>query len=334
MHCEVLLPALLAAPAEVRLGALELLLARARASTAPAVSVSRWLLDAFEVQGVEGEAVPLGALTLLGEGGDAGDALWARADPVHLRLMRDRLIMVPSPVFALSAEEAQALTGSLNLHFQDQLEFHAVRPDQWCVRFAEPVELQAAPSPLEAAGRDANLGRAPGPSRSAALMNEAQMLLHAHPVNEAREARGELPINSVWLWGGGRQPQVVGGHWVSVTADDPAALGLARLAGVRHRRLPPTGAAWLERAPEEGRHLVVLDALRAPFALSETAAYRQALEAMERDWFAPLLAALRAGRLGMLTLQVPDAAESLSFETIRGDLRRFWRRAKALERYA
>ena len=34
----------------------------------------------------------------------------------------------------------------------------------------------------------------------------------------------------------------------------------------------------------------------------------------------------------MLTLHVPDAAAT--FETARGDLRRFWRRAKALEKYA
>ena len=34
-------------------------------------------------------------------------------------------------------------------------------------------------------------------------MNEAQMVLHAHPGNEAREARGELPVNSVWFWGAG-----------------------------------------------------------------------------------------------------------------------------------
>ena len=47
-----------------------------------------------------------------------------------------------------------------------------------------------------------------------------------------------------------------------------------------------------------------------------------------------LLGALRAGRAGMVTLHVPDGAEEVSFETIRGDLRRFWRRAKPLEHYA
>ncbi|TMH43387.1 MAG: hypothetical protein E6H54_11490 [Betaproteobacteria bacterium] len=86
--------------------------------------------------------------------------------------------------------------------------------------------------------------------------------------------------------------------------------------------------------PEEGRHLVVLDALRAPLALSETADYHEALARLERDWFAPVLAALRDGRVGMVTIHVPDGGECAAYETIRTDLRRFWRRPKALEHYA
>ena len=160
------------------------------------------------------------------------------------------------------------------------------------------------------------------PKAAAALINEAQMVLHAHPVNEAREARGDPAVNSLWPWGAGRLPASAHCSWHSVAADDPAVLGAARLAGARHRALPRSAAVWLERLPEEGRHLAALDALRTP------------LDALERDWFAPLLAALRAGRVGMLTLHVPDAAEAVSFETIRGDLRRFWRLAKPIERYA
>lgn len=34
----------------------------------------------------------------------------------------------------------------------------------------------------------------------AKLLNEIQMLLHEQPFNEAREARGQPPINGLWLW--------------------------------------------------------------------------------------------------------------------------------------
>ncbi len=39
------------------------------------------------------------------------------------------------------------------------------------------------------------------------VMNEAQMIMHAHPVTAAREARGAPPANSIWLWGGGTLPR-------------------------------------------------------------------------------------------------------------------------------
>ena len=40
------------------------------------------------------------------------------------------------------------------------------------------------------------------------LTNSAQMLLNTHPVNHARLARGEVPANSIWLWGQGRRPRM------------------------------------------------------------------------------------------------------------------------------
>ena len=311
MHCELLVPRLFGTGATPRCAALELLLARGRRRAAPAQSVEEWLNRAFDL----GDGpFPAGALTLLAQGGDPGDASWARADPVHLRVMRDHLIVVPAAAFDLPAPEAGALCDALNAHFADaDFRLHDAR--RWCAKLAEAVD---AGNPLDAAGRQVEL-----PARAATLINEAQMVLHAHAVNEAREARGEPTVNSIWLWGPGRARRALCA-WQSVASDDPAVMGAARLAGVRYRSLPRSAGDWLERLPEDGRHLALLDTLRT----------RPALEQLEHDWFAPLLAALRAGRIGMVTLHVPDGAEALSFETIRADLRRFWRTAKPIEHYA
>jgi hypothetical protein len=311
MHCELLVPRLFATGAALRCAALELLLARGRRRAAPAQSVEEWLNEAFDL----GDGpFPAGALTLLAQGGDPGDASWARADPVHLRVMRDHLIVVPAAAFDLPATEAGALCDALNAHFAGaDFRLHDAR--RWCAKVAEAVD---GGNPLDAAGRQVDL-----PARAATFINEAQMVLHAHPVNEAREARGEPTVNSIWLWGPGRATRALCA-WQSVASDDPAVMGAARLAGVRYRSLPRSGAEWLERLPEDGRHLALLDTVRI----------QPALEQLEHDWFAPLLAALRAGRIGMVSLHVPDGAEALSFETIRADLRRFWRMAKPIEHYA
>jgi hypothetical protein len=322
MHCELVVPGLFAAAAATRLPALELLLARGRGRSGERQRLEAWLAEAF---GIEADPLPAGALTAPAP----ADALWARADPVHLRLMRDRLLLIPAPAFSITMEEARALCEALNRHFAAH-EFQPVAPSVWCVRLPREMDLSTE-HPLDIAGREVGLVM---PAGGHQLANEAQMLLHAHPLNAAREARGEPEVNSIWLWGAGRAPRVAPAPWHSVSADDPLALGLARAAGCRHRALPQSAPAWLERAPEEGRHLVVLDALRAPLALSHPAECRAVLEALERDWFAPLLAALRAGRVGMVTVHVPEGGARASCETIRGDLRRFWRRPRALERYA
>jgi hypothetical protein len=331
MHCELAVPGLFGGSTEARAPALELLLARGRSASGESRSLEGWLQQEFAL-GTGPMAA--GALTLLGSGADPGNACWARADPVHLRLMRDRLIVVPGAAFPLAREEAEALAEALSRHFSGVLSLRVIDAQRWCARLDEDLAFDA-PTALEVAGRDvdltARLGGAAG-KRWSGLLNEAQMVLHAHPVNQARESRGEAVVNSLWFWGAGRAPQAARGRWQSVGASDPLPLGLARLAGAQPRALPQSAGEWLAQAPGEGRHLAVLDALRAPLALGQGAEYRACIEELEKKWFAPLLDALRSGRAGMLSVHVPDAAAS--FETIRGDLRRFWRRRRALERYA
>ena len=302
MHIELVVPGLLASGA--RFESLEVLVARGRRSSTPPVPLERWLQQAFDHDG----SLPAGALSLLGAGGNPGDANWVRADPVHMRVMRDRVVMAPADAFSVSREDAEALCRALNRHFAGRMELRVLDGTRWCARLEGEIEVAGVPA-------SAMAGQEPSKFAGDALLTEMQMLLHAQAENEAREARGEPAVNSVWLWGAGRLPSRTQGRWQSVTSDDPLPLGFARNSGAAARALPNDAAQWL--SPEEGRHLVVLDARD---------------EALERDWFAPLAAALRAGRIGMLSLHVPDAG--LSFETIRGDLRRFWRRPKPLERYA
>jgi len=305
MHAELVVPGLLAAAQGARLPCAELLLARGRASRAERVSVERWLQEAF---GLEGD-LPAGALTALSRG-EPADGFLARADPVHLQLMREHIVTVPGAALSVSREEAEALAAAINAHFAGRLEVRVADPVRWWARLAAPLELAREPA-LEHAGRALR----PGATSAETLNTELQMLLHAHPVNEAREARGEPPVNGLWLWGGGAAPKDVQSPWQSVSADDPVALGLAQAAKTRGRTLPASADAWLERLPEDGRQLLLLDGLRPAVAL-------------EQAWFAPLLAALRGGRIGMLTVHVPDSG--VSFEAIRADLRRFWRRPRPL----
>ena len=323
MHCELVVPGLLGAAAQARLPAAELVFARGRAVAEEPLALERWLAARFGLEA--DDALAAGALTRLAHGRPA-EAAWARADPVHLHLLRERMVLVPGRGLSIALEEAQRLCATLNTHFAGRLAFDPVEPARWCVRIDGAATTYGA-SPEEKAGATVE------PQGAAdVLANEIQMALHEHAVNEAREARGEPALNGVWLWGAGALPAGLQGPWHSVSADDPLARGLAQAAGIRARPLPASAIALLERAPEDGRHLVVLDALRLPLALGDVEATARQLAALEAGWFSPLLGALRAGRVGMLSLHVPEAGRCV--EATRGDLRRFWRRPGPLARRA
>src|SRR5262249_25057158 len=122
MHCEIVMPGLPASPS------LELLVARGRRIKAPARSVEQWLQHAF---GIEGR-LPAGALSLYGAGGAPGDAAWVRADPVHLAVMRDHVLLAPA--LELTRAEADSACEALNRHFAGTLEVKLIDPARWCAR--------------------------------------------------------------------------------------------------------------------------------------------------------------------------------------------------------
>ncbi len=314
MHVELVVPALPAAQSLPRLPALELLLARGRSTQEEPLPFERWLASAF---GIADAPLAAGALTALAGGRDPGDGYWLRADPVHLEIGAQGVTLTAAAALALERPEADALCGALARHLGEAFDFFSPSAQHWCLRAPSdmPIDAQA---PAERTDADSVLPQGTAAGRALALATEIQMVLHDHPANRSREQRGELTINSVWLWGAGRLPRSARASWQSVSSDDPVAAGLARCAGIRHGPLPPGALHWLERAPQDGRHLCVLDP--APSA--------QQLQTLEQRWFEPLLQALRQGRIGMLTLRIPDSGDAC--ETTRADLRRFWRRPRPL----
>ena len=120
---------------------------------------------------------------------------WLRADSVNLSLQRDQLLLASVQA---GSEEAAALCASLNAHFAGQdIEFFAPHPRRWYMRLDALPRIITTPL-SEVVGGDVRRALPTGEdaARWHRLFNEIQMLLHAHPLNEAREARGELPINS------------------------------------------------------------------------------------------------------------------------------------------
>jgi hypothetical protein len=154
--------------------------------------------------------------------------------------------------------------------------------------------------PLEGwIGADAGHGLPEGEQRGPwhRLINEVQMVLATHPVNEARRRAGRPEVNSLWFWGGGGLPASGGAPWQSVWGEAPELPGLARLAGVPQRGPVTEFEAVVAEAGQGGPVLAVADGARAAGARGDLGAKIDALEALDSDWFGPLEAALAGRRL-------------------------------------
>ncbi len=310
----------------LKLPMLEKLLARAEPAPLSAESLEAWLCAAF---GVAGQAIA--AVTLRADGMEPGTAYWLRADPVYLRLQRDQLILHPG--VRLDKEEAAQLCASLNAHFAEEgLRFFAPHPQRWY------VQLDAAPGMAthhlaQVAGRNvhAYLPQGKDALRWHGVFNEIQMLLFQHAVNQAREMRGELPANSVWLWGGGCAAGQLARPFSRVYGDSDLAMTFALAAGIPCEAMQDDAARCTEG--DDGGALIVCEGLRRAIQHGDMQSWRDELQRFEQSCAAPLLDALGAGRIAQLTLDTMHAGVPRRFILARSALWKLWRRVKPLAYY-
>lgn len=295
---------------EPRLPGVGMLLARGRRDVIAQTGMESLLCQEFGIP--RQHDWPVAAISLAAAGGQAGKDYWLRADPVHVRIERDRVIL--SEIAEPSPEEARLLCAALSAHFGEDFSPQALSPGAWVVRASEleisttPLSLAAGQhiDPLLPSGRDAMPWRK--------LLNEAQMLLFSHPVNQAREARGEPAINSVWLWGGGRLPEA-GQSSRSVLCDQPDWRALAGHAGAKTGTLPEKWSADLTADA-----LVIIDAPHRHLRRGDFDGWLAAMRDFEQDWLAPLL---DSGQ----PFELDDPLQGLRLAWRRAYRWKFWRRA-------
>jgi hypothetical protein len=306
--------------AGLQLPALEKLLARGSAGTTPAQTPEGWLCTAFGVEAV----APVRAFA---DGLAVEEGYWLCADPVNLQLQRAQILLRPDVL--PSREEAEALCAALNGHFAGAgLQFLAPHPQRWYVRLAQAPQLTTAPL-RQAAWRDTKFHQPQGADalQWQRIATEAQMVLHAHPLNQARAARGAPVINSLWLWGGGRA-QPLRKAFDAAGGDSALGAAFARAAALAWS---DSLQALLDGEFESG--LWLCEAMNAAQQRGDHFAWREAVQRFEQDC-ALLLQALRAGRLHRLDLVVMQESVTRSFGLARASAWKLWRSAPSLARYA
>ena len=162
----------------------------------------RALAELWGWQGADG-ALPFAAHHAQLDGVAVNDLCWAELTPLHLRVGAEQVSAIDTAALHLDVDASRALFEALAELFP--------AAEGWVAAWAAPLRWYVAHASLQglpSASLDRVLGRGVDPwmpeaRRLRTLQNEVQMLLHNHCVNDAREARGELVVNSVWISGCG-----------------------------------------------------------------------------------------------------------------------------------
>lgn len=163
------------------------------------------------------------ALELARSGGDPGSTGWAWVTPAHWQIGTNRIQMTDPAALQLPQDESRALMAAMAPWFaQDGIELRFETPQRWLARGESLVDLACASLDRVI---ETDLGPwMPATAGLRRLQNEMQMLLYTHPVNDARSARGALPVNSFWVSGAGALPETV----APVAAPPPRVLDALR----------------------------------------------------------------------------------------------------------
>lgn len=249
------------------------------------------VLDALNLRN-SAASYPSAPVMRSGASGEPATGFWLRAQPIHFAAGLDRLTTVVLQGGGRMNETERALLDPvLNEHLQSSgFEMHASM-DEWLLRSEQPLQVQTVSPEFAAANPRAEIlpqGRDAGGLRR--LMTEMQMLLHEHPVNAQRQARGVPTINAVWFHGEGMLSDVTPVPLPRAYGDDLYLRGIYRLHDQAVGAQPADAAA-------------LLSAVQAP-----TVAVIDVpdLDALETRWLAPLTRALWSGSISRLALLLDE----------------------------
>ncbi len=127
--------------------------------------------------------------------------------PCHWQVGAQYVALADPESLALDAATSEALMRAAAPYFaEDGITLHQALPSAWLATGEVFRDLctwsldRATGRPITPEMLQASTGHHPGLRR---LQSEMQMLFYTHPVNDDRQARGQLPVNAFWVTGAG-----------------------------------------------------------------------------------------------------------------------------------
>lgn len=312
-----------------RLKSLETLLAYSATTSSETQSYNSALCRQFGFHSDSSADLPIAAIARLIDGEKRPEGVWLRADPIHLVADQKSLRLLDSTSFPLTQHDALALAAAVQPSFDErgwQLEVPV--PTRWYVNLGQEIQIKTAEL-QEVVGEDIR-EHLPSGSDSAdlrQLLNELQMQLHSADINELREQRGELAVNSLWLWGCGSLPPLQERCWSRVYSDENTSMGLSMLSNTPCFPLPARADELFSQAETESDILIIMNEFQTKMLSADLRT--EQLVNLEQRWCEPLLYFLRDSRITSINIITRDTTFSIN----KRSLMKIWSRIKPLNYY-
>lgn len=247
--------------------------------------------------------LPVAAMTALAANFSIKNNYWLRADPVELRAGLSGIFLIGNSHLALQKKEIQLLREQLNQLLQEyNIHLHTPWEQAWLLELVKQPQINTVDL-NSIIGKEISHYLPGGEEQKKwrCLLTEIQMLLHQSPINQTRENNNKPLVNSLWFWGEGNLPAPKTNHYSHVISNNPIVIGLAKWSGTNYSSLVDN---WKKVPAINSSNaydiLVVGDHLMYEKEKKIAIDNQDYLIQLEKNWFFPLLTALKKRQLDEL----------------------------------
>ncbi len=258
---------------------------------------------------------PLAAISRLGECGTVDEYYWFKINPVNLVLQRDCFSL--GNLISLSPDEARSIVETLNHHFnEDGLYFDTSSGNQFFYLFTKnrPDILTSPPQGLLGKNTTPHLPSGSESVKWHGFMNEMQMLLHNHQINETRERLGQPIVNSLWLYGGGGMPELGKLENQFLYGDSFFSRGISRLSPGEVLPVPSSFSELMRLNKDEAVFL-----------------YEDDVPDLDTQLFSEIWVAMKRFKIKKIDLTIFNGVDLLNLSIRSTDLFKFWKKKQSLD---
>ena len=214
---------------------------------------------------------------------------------IHLKADMHSALVVPLESSRANEDDSLIILEDLQVFFSDDCDLTPLGSGLWLMRLKHCGASDCYPHYLSMIGRKANqfIEQSKQALPWYKLMNEMQMFMHQHSINQNRLTTGLLPINSLWFWGAGQKPKF-DDNKVQWFCDDEQLSRFADSINIDHQPLNQ-----LSQMKSDENSLVIDLSLLEALKSSSSEDLQVKLEVLEETVFKPAMVLFRSSRTSL-----------------------------------